>query len=138
VELENGISGLHSAKEIFVPVQRQVGIVPALQQQLPAPECDRLVDLPEDLLEPEHVPFSRSDRTVEGAEITAGDADIRVVDVAVDDVADDSVRMLARAHGIGKPAKEGGRRVQIEVERLGSIEPAAAPHLVREFLNRHR
>ena len=104
--------------------QRQIRIVAALQQQLPAAERDRLVDLAEDLVEAEDVAFGRSDRPVERAEVAARNADVRVVDVAVDDVGDDPVGMLACADAVGETAKQRRRRVQVELERLGAIERA--------------
>ena len=45
VQLELRIARLHRAKQILVPLNRQVGIVAALQQQLVAADGDRLVDL---------------------------------------------------------------------------------------------
>ena len=60
--LNVGIARLDRAEQILVPRQRQVGIVPALQQQLDAADGDRLVDLSEQLVEPEHVAVRRSDR----------------------------------------------------------------------------
>ena len=76
--------------------QRHVRVVAALQQQLAAAERDRLFDLPEDLVEPERVALRRSDGPIERAELAARDADVRVVDVAVDDVGDDAVRDASR------------------------------------------
>ena len=56
VQLERRDSAaLIGAEQILVPRQRQIGIVAALQQQLHAADGDRLVDLPEQLLEAEHV-----------------------------------------------------------------------------------
>ena len=89
VQLELRVPRLHRAEQILVPRDRQVRVVAALQQQLIAADGDRLVDLAEDLLEAEHVAVGRADRTVERAEVAARDADVRVVDVAVDDVGDD-------------------------------------------------
>jgi hypothetical protein len=57
VELERRIPLLDGAEEILVPLDREVGIVASLQQQLVAAERDRLVDLPEDFLEAEDVAF---------------------------------------------------------------------------------
>ena len=62
VQLERRIPLLDGAEQILVPLERQIGIVAALQQQLTAAERDRLVDLPEDLLEAEHVAVARPDR----------------------------------------------------------------------------
>ena len=97
---------LDGAKEILVPLERQIRIVPTLQQQLNAAERDRLVDLAEDLLEAEHVSFGRPDRPIERAEVAARDADVRVVDVAIDDVGDESVGMLAGADLVGELSEQ--------------------------------
>ena len=95
--LNVGIPLLDRAEQILVPRERQIGIVAALQQQLDAADGDRLVDLSEQLVESEHVAFGRSDGPIERAEVALRDADVRVVDVAVDDVGDDAFGMLARA-----------------------------------------
>ena len=58
VQLERRIALLHRAEEILVPLDRQVGVVAALQQQLHAADGDRLVDLAEDLVEAEDVAFA--------------------------------------------------------------------------------
>ena len=129
VQPERRIPFLDGAEQILVPLERQVRVVAALQQQLPAAERDRLVDLAEDLLEAEHVPFGRPDGPVERAEVAARDADVRVVDVAIDDVGDDPVGVLPRADLVGELPEERRRRVEIQLERLGSIEPAAAADL---------
>ena len=103
VELERGIALLDGPEQIFVPGERQVGIVAALQQQLHAADGDRLVDLPEQLVEAEHVAFGRADRPIERAEVALRHADVRVVDVAIDDVGDDAFGMLA-PDGCRRPA----------------------------------
>ena len=120
VQLELGISRLHRAKEILVPLNRQIRIVAALQQELIAADRDRLVDLLEDLLEAEHVAFARSHRAIERAEVAARDADVRVVDVAVDDVGDDAFGMLAQADRVSETAEHMGRRL---VDRAGAPRP---------------
>ncbi len=137
MQAKRRIALLDGAKEILVPLERQVGVVTALEQQLTAAERDRLVDLAEDLLEAEHVAFGRSDGPIERAEVAARDADVRVVDVAIDDVGDDPVRVLAGADLVGEPSEQGRRRAQIQLERLGPIEPAAAANLCCECVD-HR
>ena len=124
--LNVGIALLDRAEQILVPRQRQVGIVAALQQQLHAADGDRFVDLPEQLVEPEHVALGRSDRPVERAEVALRDADVRVVDVAVDDVGDDALGMLAGADAVGEPAEQRRRRVPIQLERFGGADASAA------------
>ena len=90
----------------------------ALQQELHAADGDRLVDLPEDFVEAEHVAIGVPDRPVERAEVAARDADVRVVDVAVDDVGDHAFRVFAGADVIGGAGEPVGRGVAVEEQRL--------------------
>ena len=118
VQLEGRVAGLHRAKEVFVPSDRQVRVVPALQQQLTAADADGLVDLLEDLVEAQDVAVGRADGPVERAEVAPRHADVRVVDVAVDDVGDDAVGMPARARGVGQLPEHLGRRAGVQGERV--------------------
>ena len=65
------------------------------------------------------------DRAVERAEVAARDADVGVVDVAVDDVGDDALGMLARAHRVRQPAEHLRRRLAVQRQRLGGVEAPA-------------
>ena len=113
--LNSGIPRLHRAEQILVPLEREIRVVAALQQQLVPADGNRLVDLPEDLLEAEHVAFAVADWPVERAEVAARDADVRVVDVAVDDVGDDAIRMLAGADAVSERTQQMRRRVAIQL-----------------------
>ena len=105
VQAELGISSLDGAEQVLVPGEGNIGIVSALKQQLVAADGNRLVDLPEDLIEGEDVALAGADRTVERAEVAPRDADVRVVDVAIDDVGDDAPRMLrARTASASRPS----------------------------------
>src|SRR6187401_2242297 len=95
VQLEVRIACLDRAEQIFVPGQRQIGIMTSLQQQLNAAYLDRLVDLAEDLVEAEYVSLIRADIAVKSAKVALRHADVRVVDVPVDDVGDCAVGMFA-------------------------------------------
>ena len=90
VQPECRVRRLDGAEQVLVPGQRDVGVVAALQQHLVAADADRLVDLGKQLLARQHVAVGTADRAVERAEVAAGHADVRVVDVAVDDVGDDA------------------------------------------------
>ena len=139
VQPERRIARLHRPEQILVPLQRQVRVVAALQQQLPAAERDRLVDLPEDLVEPEHVAVGRADRAVERAEVAPRDADVRVVDVAIDDVGDDALGMLAGADAVGEPARAaavGARRYSSSAS-CRSTRPPLQNLRSRDRLDRH-
>ena len=116
-----------------------VGVVPALQQDLPAADRNRLLDLPEDLLERQHVAVARSHGPVERAEVAARHADVRVVDVAVDDVGDDAVGVLARTDAVCQPSKHMRRRLRVQGERLVAREPLASRDTIRQpRKRRHR
>ena len=118
MQLEVGISILDRTEEILVPRERQVRVVTALEEQLHTADLDRLINLPEDLLEAEHVAFARSHIAVERAEVALRDAHVRVVDVAVDDVGHGAIRMFAQADPVRKAAEHVSRRMLIERERL--------------------
>ena len=54
---------------------------------------------------------------IEGAEAAVRDADVRVIDVPVDDVRDRVVRMLRRANAVCLEAQLEERRVGVEIEK---------------------
>src|SRR6185503_1763850 len=65
------------------------------------------------------------------------DAQVGVIDVAVDDVGDRARRMLAGADAVGEPPEQHRRGLAIEAQRLGAIHAAAGRDLVCELLNGH-
>src|SRR5580692_5992857 len=94
---------LDAAQHLFMPVDLQVGMQSALHQHARAAEFDGLANFLVDSVQVENVAFlsSRSfQRTIEGAEGAIFRAEIRVVDVAVDDVGNGSLRMQLAAHRI--------------------------------------
>ena len=107
---------LDVAHQLQVPVERNVRIVPALQQDLHAAERLALVDLRADLLEREHVAAGVLGPAVEGAERAVGDADVGVVDVPIDDVRDGFVGMVAIPLRVGERAQLQQRRLVVQLE----------------------
>jgi hypothetical protein len=79
--------------------------VTALHEDLHAAERLGLVDLRADLLVGERPAFRILRAAIERAEAAVGDADVRVVDVPVDDVRDRVVRMLLLANAIRRGAE---------------------------------
>src|SRR5262249_14691997 len=63
--------------------------------------------------------------TVEGAELARGHADVGVVDIPVDDVRDNVVRVPATAYRVGRLAQCVERRLGVEQQRLLRTDPAA-------------
>src|SRR5258706_2192296 len=137
VQLEIRITSLHRAEQIFVPRERQVGIMSTLQQQLDASDRDGLVDFSEQLVEAEDVALRGSDFPVERAEVTFRNADVGVVDVPVDDVGDDAARMFSLTDVVGELAKHRGRRRAIQLERFGRVDAATRPYFLNKVRNRH-
>src|SRR5262249_56656721 len=76
VQLERRIPLFDGAKQILVPREREVGVVAALEKQLPAADRNRLVDFPEQLVEPEDVAVGGSDGPIERTEVALRDADV--------------------------------------------------------------
>ena len=118
--------GLHPAEQILVPGERQVRVEPALQQDLHAAQVDRLLELLGQHLARQRVALGLvGGRAVEVAELAAGDADVGVVDVAVDDVGDDAFGVQRPAAGVGGGAQLQHRRLGVEAHRLlGRQAPA--------------
>ena len=76
----------------------------ALHQDAGAADRERLLDLLEDDRLRQQVALTRvAGAAVEGAEVAVGDADVRVVDVAVDDEGDLVRVELAVAQLVGDP-----------------------------------
>src|SRR5438445_1666731 len=93
--------------QIEVPLERDVGIVPTLHQDLHPAERLELLDLAADLLERQYVALGVLGPPVERAELAVGDADVRVVDVPVDDVRDGVL-------GVQPPPRLVRERAQLE------------------------
>src|SRR5437773_11817568 len=80
---------LYRAEEILVVVDPEVRVMSPLHQEPGAAERDRLLDLLEDDRLRQEIPLARvSGAAVEGAEVAVRVADVRVVQVAVDDERD--------------------------------------------------
>ena len=109
----------------------------ALEQQLPAPDRKGLVNLPEQLVKTEHVAVVGPDGSVEGAERAPGDADVRVVDVAIDDVGYQPVRVPPGSDGVGQTAEQTDGGVDIQLQRLLAAESTTGQHLLRDRFDTH-
>ena len=111
-------------------------MVPALDQDLPTAELRDLRDLGEQLLLRVHVGLGVVRPPVERAEPAVRDAHVRRVDVAVDDVGDDAVRMLALAHEIGEAQERSQVRALVEQERFLRGDPPSVLDLELDRVER--
>src|SRR4029077_60822 len=96
----DGVVTLDVLHQVEIPLERNVWIVSALNQDLDTAERLELIDLRTDLLEGECIAFSVLGSTRERAETAVSYTDVRVVDVAIDDVRDNVSGMLLLAHTI--------------------------------------
>ena len=80
------VTALDRAEQILVVVDAEIGMVTTLHQDAGAAERERLFDLLEDDRLRQQVPLATvAGPAVERAEVAVGHADVRVVDVAIDD-----------------------------------------------------
>jgi hypothetical protein len=110
------VVALDVAHEIQIPLEGDVRVVAALEQDLHAAYGLALVDLGADLLEAQDVPLGVPGAAIERAELAVGDADVGVVDVAVDDVGDRVLRVLAPPLVVGQLAQFQQRGSLVELE----------------------
>ena len=73
-----------SCEQLFIPLELEMRVQPALHQDLVAAQGDGLADLLEQNVAIEHVGLGIVDFPVKRAEIADGRADVGVIDVAVD------------------------------------------------------
>src|SRR6185369_7819000 len=107
----------------------------ALHQHARAAERDRLVNLRADLLECADVSVGRAGSTIERAERTDDVADVRVVDIAIDDVGDDVVRMTARAYLVSGSAHPGDVVRFEELRAFRNAHTLTRQHAIENWLN---
>ncbi len=108
---------LDVAHQVQIPLEGDVGVVAALKQDLHPADGLALVNLPTDLLVTQDVPLVMLGPAVERAELAIGHAHVGVVDVPVDDVGDDVLRVQPPALGVRQAAQleQAGPLVKLEI-----------------------
>src|SRR5437870_11851640 len=91
-------------QKIFVPLDAEIRMQPTLHQNAGASERDRLVNLRANLIYRAHVGVGRARPAIECAERADDVTYIRIVNVSIDDVGDDVVRMTSFPHFVGRGA----------------------------------
>ena len=126
---------MQRSQQIFIPFDAEVRMQSALHQNAGAAERNRLVNLVADFVDRAHVSVRRARPAIERAERAHDVADVRVVDVAVDDVGDDVVRMSSLANFVGGHADASDI---VRFEQRGAIvggDPLARKSLIQNALN---
>src|SRR6266446_3967720 len=93
VKLKSWVLRAKRAQKIFVPFDPKIRMQSALHQNARATEHNRLVNLRANLIDRAHVSIGGTRPAIERAESTHDVAYIRIVNVAIDDVGDDVIRM---------------------------------------------
>src|SRR6266566_2623808 len=99
-----GESLLDATQHLLVPVNFQIGMQAALHQHARAAKFDGFANLVVDRFEIEDVPlfgFGSFQWTIKRAECAVLGAEVRVINVAIDDVGDHALGMQLAAQGVG-------------------------------------
>ena len=120
----NRMIGFYIPQKIEIPLEWDVRIVPALHEDLYRAYLLRLVDFPADVLVRQRPTLRVLWSAIEGAETAISNADVRVIDVPVNDERYDVARMLLPPNAIRLGAELEERRVGIEVEEVHVVSGA--------------
>jgi hypothetical protein len=132
VDVQRGEPVLDCAQQVEIPVQRQVRVHAALHEDLGAADLDELADLLQQLLEGQRIRVVLVPVAAKGAERAAGRADVRVVDVAIDDVGPKDLAVDPPAAGVGPAAELVDRHLVVEAQGLLRADPQrAGGHIVQ-------
>src|SRR2546430_10388748 len=118
------VGPLDGGERILVPLNAEFRGMAALQHDLGCAEFDGFSTSANNLIDGMRPALVVSRWAVESAELARSYADVRVVDVAVDDVRRDVVRVPPPAYRIGGLSQPVQRRVGIEIQRLIGTEAA--------------
>ena len=120
---------LHRSDDVEIVVEREIRVHPTHHVDL----ADRLIDVLHHpalhVLHRQHVCVRLSSGAVKRAEFATGDADVRVVDVLVNDVVG-GVAMSFLTHMVGKGTDGEQIRMPVESEPLGPIQTLPRQHLL--------
>src|SRR5437870_2611801 len=104
MQVNLGKSLLDATQHALVPLDLQIGMQAALHQHARAAEFDRLANLVVDCFQIEDVSlfgFGAFQWTIERTESAVFGAEVRVINVAIDDVGDHALGMQLAAQGVG-------------------------------------
>src|SRR5438309_11571266 len=103
MQVNLGKSLLDATQHALVPLDLQIGMQATLHQNSGAAEFDGFANLVVDRIQIEDVPlfgFGSFQWTIKRAECAVLGAEVRVINVAIDDVSDHALGMQFTAHGV--------------------------------------
>ena len=129
---------LERAQKVLVPLQGEIGVVATLHEDAGAAEGQGLLDLGVERLFRVQVSLGVARIAIEGAEGAAHDADVRIVDVAIDDVGHDRLRVQAATHQVGRHPEIEKRCRTKKTQSLGGLEPLAGRDAIQDRIDVRR
>src|SRR5947208_12222630 len=123
------------AQKIFVPLDAEIRMQSTLHQNAGAAERNGLVNLRANLIDRAHVGVGRARPAIERAESTNDVADVRIVNVSIDDVGDDVIRVTRFPNLVSRGADAS---YVVGLEQRGtiiSVQPVAGQRFVENRLN---
>ena len=132
VDVDLGKVPLDVLEQFLVPLEGKRRMQPALHQDLVAAKGQRLPAFVEQDLTVEHVALGVLRGPIEGAEVTDGRADVRVIDVAVDVVGAKRLGMEPAGHGVGSATNRGQVEGLEQANGVGKGEPTTSDHVIED------
>ena len=135
MELKGRVFLMQRSQQVLIPFDTEVGMQSTLHQNAGAAERNRFINLCADFFERADVGVRRTRPAVESTESANYVADVRVVNIAVDYVSDDVVRMSSLPDFVGGDADPGHI---MRFEERGAIvygEPGARDGFIQDALN---
>ena len=130
VKLKLWILRVQRSQQIFIPLDAEVGMQSALHEHASTAQRDGFVDLLADFFKRPDVSVRRAGSSVESTERANYIANVRVVDIAVDDVGDDVIGMSSLANFVCRHADP---RDIMRLEQRGAIV-SSQPHPRESFI----
>src|SRR5438105_9437410 len=127
-------------KEVKIPLQSQLGMMPALHENLRAALPDCFLNFFVDLLMRDYVGVIVAFHAVKRAKLAIDIADVRVVDVSINDIGDDPVAASLVGRSFGQLTPPVGQRPQllqrqpVKPQRLLPIDALAIPYPLQELI----
>ena len=125
-------------EQIEIPIESQRRMVPALHQDLNPARGGKFVELLVELFAAQNVMVGVFLGAIKRAELAVNIANIRVIDVAIDDVSHDLAPVIIVAGGLGEVAPGIGELAElrqwppIKLERFLRRNPFARQHFIGE------
>ena len=123
-------SALDETQHILVELKAKVGMMTSLHENLGPSKAQRFLDLPGQLFSCQDVSLGMAGGPIKGTKAATADAQIRIIDVPVDYIADDSFRMFPETDLLSQPRKLIEISLPVELQCLIDVEALPQMNIV--------